>query len=99
ARGCLAEPPQALAAEVGALASSLRAYAESVLVDPARLEEINQRMALLHDLERKYGDDEAAILAFAGQAAQRLAELEGGTLRSEALEAEAGRPRRRLAET
>jgi DNA repair protein RecN (Recombination protein N) len=99
ALGELAERAQALAAEVGDLASSLRAYAEAVLVDPARLEEINQRMALLRDLERKYGDDEAAILAFAGQAAERLAELEGGTLRSEALEAEAAELRRSLAVT
>jgi DNA repair protein RecN (Recombination protein N) len=99
ALGELGERAQALAAEVGDLASSLRAYAEAVLVDPARLEEINQRMALLHDLERKYGDDEAAILAFAGQAAERLAELEGGTLRSESLEAEAAELRERLAGT
>jgi DNA repair protein RecN (Recombination protein N) len=68
-----------------------------VLVDPARLEEVNLRMARLRDLERKYGDDEAAVLAFAGEAARRLAELEGGTLRSEALEAEAAELRRDLA--
>jgi DNA repair protein RecN (Recombination protein N) len=99
ALGELAERAQALAAEVADLASGLRAYAEAVLVDPARLEEINQRMALLRDLERKYGDDEAAILAFAGQAAGRLAELESGSLRSEALEAEAAELRRSLAAT
>ena len=97
--GELAERAQALAAEVGDLASSLRAYAEAVLVDPARLEEVNLRMARLRDLERKYGDDEAAVLAFAGEAARRLAELEGGTLRSEALEAEAAELRRDLAGT
>jgi DNA repair protein RecN (Recombination protein N) len=99
ALGELAERAQSLAAEVGDLASSLRAYAEGVLVDPARLEEINVRMALLRDLERKYGDDEEAVLAFAGKAAARLAELEGGTLRSEALEAEAAELRRDLAGT
>jgi DNA repair protein RecN (Recombination protein N) len=99
ALGELAGRAQALAAEVADLASSLRAYAEAVLVDPARLEEVNLRMALLRDLERKYGDDEAAVLAFAGQAAARLAELEGGTLRSEALEAEAAELRRDLATT
>ncbi|HEV2824462.1 MAG TPA: AAA family ATPase, partial [Actinomycetota bacterium] len=97
ALGELAERAQALAAEVGDLASGLRSSAEAVLVDPARLEEVNQRMALLRDLERKYGDDEAAVLAFAAQAAARLAELEGGTLRSEALEAEAAQLRRDLA--
>jgi DNA repair protein RecN (Recombination protein N) len=99
ALGELAERAQSLAAEVGDLASSLRAYAEAVLVDPARLEEINARMALLRDLERKYGDDEEAVLAFAGKAAARLAELEGGSLRSEALEAEAAQLRRELAGT
>ena len=99
ALGELAERAQALAAEVGDLASSLRAYAEAVLVDPARLEEVNLRMARLRDLERKYGDDEAAVLAFAGEAAHRLAELEGGTLRSEALESEAAELRRDLAGT
>jgi DNA repair protein RecN (Recombination protein N) len=99
ALGELAERAQALAAEVGDLASGLRSYAEAVLVDPARLEEVNQRMALLRDLERKYGDDEAAVLAFASEAAERLAELEGGTLRSEALEAEAAELRRDLAAT
>src|SRR5512132_385793 len=95
----LAERAQSLAAEVGDLASSLRAYAEAVLVDPARLEEINARMALLRDLERKYGEDEEAVLAFAGKAAARLAEREGGSLRSEALEAEAAQLRRELAGT
>jgi len=99
ALGELAERAQSLAAEVGDLASSLRAYAEGVLVDPGRLEEVNVRMALLRDLERKYGDDEEAVLAFAGKAAARLAELEGGTLRSEALEAEAAQLRRELART
>ena len=99
ALGELAERAQALAAEVGDLASSLRAYAEAVLVDPARLEAVNLRMARLRDLERKYGDDEAAVLAFAGEAAHRLAELEGGTLRSEALEAEAAELRHDLAGT
>jgi DNA repair protein RecN (Recombination protein N) len=95
----LAGRAQSLAAEVGDLASSLRAYAEAVLVDPGRLEEVNLRMALLRDLERKYGDGEEAVLAFAGKAAARLAELEGGTLRSEALEAEAAELRHELAGT
>jgi DNA repair protein RecN (Recombination protein N) len=99
ALGELGGRAQALAAEVADLASSLRAYAEAVLVDPGRLEEVNTRMALLRDLERKYGDDEAAVLAFAAEAADRLAELEGGTLRSEALEAEAAQLRRELAAT
>ncbi len=96
--GELGERAQGLAAEVSDLVSSLRAYTESVLVDPERLEVLQSRIALLRDLQRKYGDDEAAVLAFAGRAAARLAELEGGALRSEALEAEAGELRARLAD-
>src|SRR6266545_3288786 len=94
--GELGERAQGLAAEVSDLVSSLRAYTESVLVDPERLEVLQSRIALLRDLQRKYGDDEAAVLAFAGRAAARLAELEGGALRSEALEAEAGALRAEL---
>jgi len=98
ALGELGERSQALAAEVGDLASSLRAYAERVLVDPERLATVQARVALLRDLERKYGEDEAAVLAFAERGRARLAELEGGTVRSEKLEAEQAALRRRLAE-
>jgi DNA repair protein RecN (Recombination protein N) len=96
--GELAQRAAGLAAEVGDLASSLRAYAESVLVDPELLDVAQSRIAVLRDLRRKYGEDEAAVLAFAERAAARLAELAGGVLRSEALEAEAGELRARLAD-
>jgi DNA repair protein RecN (Recombination protein N) len=98
ALGELGERAEALAAEVGDLASSLRAYAERVLVDPERLGVVQARIALLRDLERKYGEDEAAMLAFAERGRARLAELEGGAIRSEKLEAERAALRRRLAE-
>src|SRR6266511_974651 len=88
----------ALAAAVADLASSLRAYAEGVLADPQRLDAVQGRIAQLRDLLRKYGDDEAAVLVTAERAAQRLAEIEGGTVRSEALEAEASALRARLAD-
>src|SRR6266542_549237 len=93
-----AERASGLAAEVADLASSLRAYAEGVLADPQRLDAVQGRIAQLRDLLRKYGDDEAAVLVTAERAAQRLAEIEGGTVRSEALEAEASALRARLAD-
>ncbi|HZD37615.1 MAG TPA: DNA repair protein RecN [Actinomycetes bacterium] len=98
ALGELAERASGLAVEVADLASSLRAYAEGVLADPQRLDAVQSRIAQLRDLLRKYGDDEAAVLATAERAASRLAEIEGGTVRSEALEAEASALRARLAE-
>jgi DNA repair protein RecN (Recombination protein N) len=89
---------EGLAAEVTDLASSLRAYADAVLVDPERLDQVQARIGLLRDLLRKYGGDEAAVLDHAARARQRLATLEGGTLRTEALEAEAAALRAKLAE-
>jgi DNA repair protein RecN (Recombination protein N) len=98
ALGELAERAAGLAAEVADLASSLRAYAEGVLADPERLDAVQSRIAQLRDLLRKYGDDEAAVLANAERSAARLAEIEGGAVRSEALETEAAALRSRLAE-
>jgi DNA repair protein RecN (Recombination protein N) len=98
ALGELAERATGLAAEVADLASSLRAYAEGVLADPARLDEVQGRIGQVRDLLRKYGDSEAAVLAHAERAAVRLAEIDGGAVRSEALEAEAAALRTRLAE-
>src|SRR6266568_2751006 len=98
ALGELAERASGLAAELADLASSLRAYAEGVLADPRRLDAVQGRIAQLRDLLRKYGDDEAAVLAHAERASGRLAEVEGGTVRSEALEAEASTLRARLAD-
>jgi len=96
--GELAERAEGLAAEVTDLASSLRAYAEGALVDPERLDAVQARIALLRDLQRKYGEDEAAVLAYAERASARLAELEGGALRSGALESEAATLRARLSD-
>jgi DNA repair protein RecN (Recombination protein N) len=98
ALGELAERAEGLAAEAADLASSLRAYAEGVLADPQRLDAVQGRIAQLRDLLRKYGEDEAAVLAFAERASSRLAEIEGGTVRSEALEAEVSALRARLAD-
>lgn len=56
------------------LARSLRAYRDSIEFNPARLREVEERLDVIYNLKRKYGDSIAEILAF-GEAAQR--ELEG----------------------
>ena len=69
----------ALVEEVG---RSLRAYAEAVEADPARLVEVEERLELIRSLQRKYGDTIEAVLAYGAAAAE---ELDGLTRRDERL--------------
>ncbi|MFJ2032481.1 DNA repair protein RecN [Streptosporangium sp. NPDC087985] len=59
------------------VATELAAYAESVEADPVRLSVAQERQAVLAGLVRKYGQDTGVVLAWAAQAALRVAELEG----------------------
>jgi len=102
----LAAPAQSLG-ELGFqledLARTLRAYRDSVEHNPARLEQIEERLDLLHNLKRKYGATLAEVLAFRERAIQeldsiahseeRIAELQG---REAALRGEIGQAAERL---
>ncbi|MGW4423671.1 DNA repair protein RecN [Streptosporangium sp. NPDC004631] len=59
------------------VATELASYAESVEADPVRLAVVQERQAVLTHLIRKYGQDTGVVLAWAAQAARRVAELEG----------------------
>ena len=50
----------------------LRNYLESIEFNPRRLNEVEERLALLENLKRKYGATVAEILAYAEQARQEL---------------------------
>lgn len=65
------------------LAQSLRAYRDSIEFSPARLRQVDERLDIIYNLKRKYGDSIAEILAF-GEAAQR--ELDGITHSEERVE-------------
>ncbi|GGO76025.1 DNA repair protein RecN [Nonomuraea cavernae] len=67
------------------VATDLAAYAESIEADPARLAAVQERRSLLSGLIRKYGEDSAGVLAWAREAAARLADLEGDDDRIEEL--------------
>jgi DNA repair protein RecN (Recombination protein N) len=68
------------------LARELRDYAESVEYNPKRLEQIEERLDLIHNLKRKYGGSVEAVLSYAADArtqldtithaGERIAELE-----------------------
>jgi DNA repair protein RecN (Recombination protein N) len=63
-----------LAADV---AADLGGYLADIEVDPARLEQVEQRRAALTELTRLYGPDVDDVLAWAKDAAVRVTELDG----------------------
>lgn len=68
-----------------AVAMDLRARVDEVENNPAELEEMNQRLTLIRDLKRKYGDSIGAILSYRNEAAEKLAAYEGRDARIEQL--------------
>lgn len=90
----LARRVRGLEYEVEEAARDVRARADTVEHDPAALAQVEERLAQLQDLKRKYGETVEEILAYREQVAQRIAELEDAAQRAAALEAE----RRRLLE-
>lgn len=58
------------------LQSSLSHYADKVDVNPERLQELEERLNLLHSLKRKYGPKLADVIAFGDEAKQKLQNLE-----------------------
>jgi len=61
-----------LAVRVEELARDLRVYVDKIDFNPGRLQEIEERVALIHHLERKYGDSIAKVLDFAQRSAREL---------------------------
>ncbi|TFE42937.1 DNA repair protein RecN [Streptomyces sp. ICN441] len=59
------------------VAGELAGYADDLDADPLRLAAVEERRSALGGLTRKYGEDIAAVLAWAEDGAARLAELEG----------------------
>jgi len=63
-------------ATVGDVAASLRDYAEGINSSPERLAEIEDRLALLDRLKRKYGATIQEVVSFGEEVARKLAEVE-----------------------
>lgn len=67
---------ESIAIQIQELAGSIGEAARSIDADPQRLQWLEDRMALLHKLKRKYGAGVKEILAFLEDARGRLEELE-----------------------
>jgi DNA repair protein RecN (Recombination protein N) len=61
--------------ELEDIAQNVSDYRDALRYDPARLEEIEDRLALLKQLSRKYGDTEEQILEYADEGRVKLEEL------------------------
>lgn len=72
--------------ELDELASQIRETLDTLEYDPRELEEIEERLDLIHRLRRKYGSDIAEILRFREQAAAELEEITLSDERAAALQ-------------
>lgn len=77
-----AEDVEALAGETAEVAHGLAAYLHGIEARPDELEAVEERLALLRSLRRKYGETLAAVLAYRDEAAAALARLEGSVERT-----------------
>ncbi len=74
--------------QVEDLAGTLREYAGAIEFNPRRLMQVDQRIGLLRQLQRKYGRDIEEVLTYAAQAAEELEQLEHSDERIAELEQE-----------
>jgi len=75
------------------IAGDFRAYRDNLTFDPQRLEEVNERLALLQKLKKKYakqltGNEEEAILAYKTQSEAEIEAISGAEENREKLKAQ-----------
>jgi DNA repair protein RecN (Recombination protein N) len=84
----VAQRLRAALTEITEAAADGRAVGESIDDDPEALARVRARRQLLHELQRKYGDGLAEVVAFRDDARARFDELVSHEERAAALEAE-----------
>jgi DNA repair protein RecN (Recombination protein N) len=84
----LGEAAEALSYQLEDLAESLREYRDRIEFNPRRLNLIEERLGLIHGLERKYGEGIEEVLAFADRARRELESIEHSEERIAELEVE-----------
>jgi len=87
----LAEQLGEAAALLDDLARELARYRDEIEFNPRRLAEVEERVHLIHGLQRKYGDTIADVLAYSERAAVELETISHAEEHSAALEAEESR--------
>jgi len=86
AQNVLAESSVTIEETLAELAHSLRDYLEVIEYNPERLEEVEERLDLVHRLERKYGGSIESAIAFAADARKQLETITSASARIAELE-------------
>jgi DNA repair protein RecN (Recombination protein N) len=89
---------QALVEQTSDLARRLRVYQEGIEYNPQRLDQVEERLGLLHTLQRKYGGGIDAVLSYAEAARAELEAITHSEERLQDLESEEARLLSRLGE-
>ena len=75
-------------AQVTEVARDLRNYLEEIEFNPRRLEQVENRLELIHQLKRKYGGTVAAVIEYGSKAREQLEAITNAEERIAALEAD-----------
>jgi DNA repair protein RecN (Recombination protein N) len=84
----LAEEASTLEDTLADLVRSLRSYLDNIEYNPKRLESVEERLNLIHNLTRKYGGDIPSVLKFGADARRQLENISTAGERIETLAAE-----------
>ena len=78
--------------ELSDIADEYKSYGQSLVFDPARLAEVQERQTLIYNLKKKYASSVSAplseVISYCEKAQSRLEELDGSSNKKEALEKE-----------
>ncbi len=94
----LSAQAEAMLANAAEISRSLQDYIDAIEYNPRRLEQVENRLALISNLKKKYGQDEEAILSFRESAQQQLEKITHAEERICELEAREGELKAALAE-
>lgn len=78
--------------------SDLRDYLEEIEFNPRRLEQVEERLDLIHSLTRKYGGSIPSVISYGAEARKQLSSITGATERIAALEMQEAKLLEKLSE-
>lgn len=87
-QGPVLEQLQGLIYQLSEVSSDLQSYLDGLEFSPGRLDQVEERLELINNLKRKYGEDIPAILATAVSAKQELQKISHSEERIEELQVE-----------